>query len=193
MVCPQCGSSNAAAARFCSSCGAYSAFGGIGIAYSIDENTDNMLVKNASGPSARAGVCAGDQITAINSQPIKDIIAGVPIDVQQARIQKLLRGDPGTRVALTILRDGAVLPPITITRAEIRSAPADAHNGGAVGAFSRWAQAAFSERKRQAEPALYLAAVAGALFMFISFIFLAIKIERDVRAFVQRSREDRRT
>src|SRR6202043_3472261 len=105
----------------------YSVLSGIGIEYAIDEKTKNMLVENVIiGPSARAGIRGGDQITAINSQPIKEIIADAPLDVQDARVQKLLRGNPGTRVALTILRDGAVLPPIVITRAEIRRALASA-------------------------------------------------------------------
>jgi hypothetical protein len=193
----------------------YSVSSGVGIAYSIDEKTKNILVENVIiGPSARAGIRGGDQITAINSQPIKEIIASAPLAVQEARIQRLLGGNPGTRVALTILRDGAVLPPIMITRAEIRisanSAAAVAHDQAAIDAFSRWAttqvqdaiaerqredvdaQAAFAERKHQVGPALYAATVAGALFLFISFIFLAVKIERDVRTIAQQSREDRR-
>ncbi len=53
-------------------------------------------------------------------------------------------------------------------------------------------QAAFAERKHQLGPTLSAAAVAGALFLIISFIFLEIKLERDLRTIAQQSREDRR-
>lgn len=97
-------------------------FGGVGLSYSIDDQTKNILVENViiDGPSDRAGIRGDDEITAINGKAVKDIIAGAPLDVQQTRIQKELRGDPGTKVTLTILRDGNTLPPLTITREEIK-------------------------------------------------------------------------
>ena len=51
---------------------------------------------------------------------IERIIAGAPLDVQQSRIQKLLRGDPGTRVKLAIVRNDATIDPVTITRDTIK-------------------------------------------------------------------------
>jgi carboxyl-terminal processing protease len=99
-----------------------SSFGGVGLSYSIDDATKNIRVENViiDGPSDRAGIRNDDQITTINGQPVKDIIAGAPLDVQQSRIQKQLRGDPGTRVTLTVVRAGASLTPITITRETIK-------------------------------------------------------------------------
>jgi carboxyl-terminal processing protease len=97
-------------------------FGGVGLSYSVDDSTKNIRVENVivGGPSERAGIRGDDQITAINGQAVKDIIAGAPIDIQQTRIQKQLRGEPGTRVILTIVRNGAPIAPITITRETIK-------------------------------------------------------------------------
>jgi carboxyl-terminal processing protease len=98
-------------------------FGGVGLTYSIDDATKDIRVENViiDGPSDRAGLRGDDLISAINDRTVKDIIAGAPLDVQQTRIQKLLRGDPGTKVKLTIVRDSATLDPITVTRATIKA------------------------------------------------------------------------
>jgi carboxyl-terminal processing protease len=97
-------------------------FGGVGLTYSIDEGTKNIRVENViiDGPSDKSGVRGDDQISAIDDKAVKDIIAGAPLDVQQTRIQRLLRGDPGTRVKLTIVRSGATVDPIVVTRATIK-------------------------------------------------------------------------
>jgi carboxyl-terminal processing protease len=97
-------------------------FGGVGLTYSIDDATKNIRVENViiDGPSDRAGLRSDDEISAINGQPVKDVINGAPLDVQQTRIQKLLRGEPGTRVTLTIVRSGAEIDPITVTRETIK-------------------------------------------------------------------------
>jgi carboxyl-terminal processing protease len=97
-------------------------FGGVGLTYSIDDATKNIRVENViiDGPSDKAGLRADDEISGINDKDVKDIIAGAPLDVQQTRIQKLLRGDPGTKVKLEIVRSGAPIDPITITRETIK-------------------------------------------------------------------------
>jgi carboxyl-terminal processing protease len=97
-------------------------FGGVGLSYSVDETTKNIRVENViiDGPSDRAGIRGDDQITSINGQAVKDIIAGAPLDVQQSRIQKQLRGEAGTRVMLTLTRSGAPIAPITVTRETIK-------------------------------------------------------------------------
>jgi carboxyl-terminal processing protease len=98
------------------------AFGGVGLTYSIDDTTKNIRVENViiDGPSDKAGVRGDDQISAINDKAVKDIIVGAALDVQQSRIQKLLRGDPGTKVKLAIVRTDAAIDPITITRDTIK-------------------------------------------------------------------------
>ena len=97
-------------------------FGGVGLTYSIDDQTKNIHVENViiDGPSDRAGLRSDDEISAINDKPVKDTIAGAPLDVQQTRIQKLLRGDPGTKVKLQIVRGTTPVDPITVTRETIK-------------------------------------------------------------------------
>jgi len=97
-------------------------FGGVGLTYSIDDTTKNIHVENViiDGPSDRAGLRSDDEIATINDQAVKDIIAGAALDVQQTRIQKLLRGDPGTKVTLGIVRAGTPIDPITVTRETIK-------------------------------------------------------------------------
>ncbi len=97
-------------------------FGGVGLTYSIDDATKNIRVENVivDGPSDKAGLRGDDEISAINDRAVKDIIAGAPLDVQQSRIQKLLRGDPGTKVKLALVRANAPIDPVTITRETIK-------------------------------------------------------------------------
>jgi carboxyl-terminal processing protease len=97
-------------------------FGGVGLTYSIDDTTKDIHVENViiDGPSDRAGVRDDDEISTINGQAVKDIIAGAALDVQQTRIQKLLRGDPGTKVTVGIVRNGVAIDPITIMRETIK-------------------------------------------------------------------------
>jgi carboxyl-terminal processing protease len=97
-------------------------FGGVGLTYSVDDATKNIHVENViiDGPSDRAGVRDDDEISSINGTAVKDIIAGATLDVQQTRIQKMLRGDPGTKVTVGIVRNGAAIDPITIMRETIK-------------------------------------------------------------------------
>jgi carboxyl-terminal processing protease len=97
-------------------------FGGVGLTYSIDDTTKNIRVEDViiDGPSDRAGLRDDDEIITINDRAVKDIIAGAQLEVQQSRIQKLLRGDPGTKVKLGLIRAGAAIDPITVTRATIK-------------------------------------------------------------------------
>ena len=97
-------------------------FGGVGISYSIDDKTKNLHVESVilDGPSDKVGVQSEDMITAIDGKPVPQILEGATaLEVQQKRITQALRGDPGTRVRLTIERSGKPLPPVTITRETI--------------------------------------------------------------------------
>jgi len=90
-------------------------FSGTGIVIGQDEKSQQITVNNVvpDGPADRAGVQQDDLITAIDGAPTK----GVTIDQASSR----LRGKEGTKVSLTILRNGGVLPqPIVITREQIR-------------------------------------------------------------------------
>ncbi len=97
-------------------------FGGVGISYSVDEKTHFLHVENVilDGPSDKAGVQSDDFITAIDGKPTTQIFEGATtLEVQQKRVTQALRGDPGTRVRLTIQRNGKLLEPVTITRQTI--------------------------------------------------------------------------
>ncbi|MGD0053167.1 MAG: S41 family peptidase [Vulcanimicrobiaceae bacterium] len=97
-------------------------FGGVGISYTIDDKTKNLIVENVilDGPSDKAGLQSDDEIVAIDGKPVTEILAGADsLELQQKRVTDVLRGVPGTKVSLTILRGAQTLAPVTITRAEI--------------------------------------------------------------------------
>lgn len=88
-------------------------FGGTGIVIQIDDQTKYILVENVipDGPADKAGIQQDDLITAIDGKSTKGLT------VEQASAK--LRGKEGTRVSITVSRDGAAVEPITITRAKI--------------------------------------------------------------------------
>ena len=85
-------------------------FSGVGISIQVDEKTKLLLVNEVipDGPAEHAGLQAGDTITLIDGKSTK----GLTTD-QDA---KLLRGDKGTVVKLTVERGGTELPAIAVTR-----------------------------------------------------------------------------
>ena len=97
-------------------------FGGVGISYTLDEKTNALHVENVilDGPSDKAGLLAEDEITAIDSKPVAQLLDGAATtELKQKRVTQALRGDPGTRVRLTIQRNGKILEPVTVTRETI--------------------------------------------------------------------------
>jgi carboxyl-terminal processing protease len=91
-------------------------FGGVGLSMMIDDATKMLRVNDVipDGPADKAGIQADDIITTINGKTTKGLTT--------EQDSKLLRGTPGTRVTITILRNGQMLPsPITITRAMIHA------------------------------------------------------------------------
>ncbi len=88
-------------------------FGGTGIVIQVDDKTKYITVENVvpDGPADKAGVEQDDLITTIDGVSTK----GLGISAASGK----LRGKEGTRVTLTIERDGAAVAPITITRAKI--------------------------------------------------------------------------
>jgi len=86
-------------------------FEGIGVVFNMA--TDTVIVLNviASGPSARAGVQAGDRIVCIDDT----LVAGRK--VPQDEIMRRLRGPRGTQVRLSLQRQGIADPvDVTVTR-----------------------------------------------------------------------------
>ncbi len=99
-----------------------SSFGGVGISYNIDDKTHYLHVENVilDGPSDKAGLQPEDMIIAIDGKPTPQILDGATtIEVQQKRVTQALRGEPGTRVRITVERSGKALEPVTITRETI--------------------------------------------------------------------------
>ena len=88
-------------------------FGGTGIVIQIDDKTKYVSVENVvpDGPADKAGVEQDDLITAIDGASTK----GMSLNQASAK----LRGKEGTRVTLTLQREGTTLAPIPITRAKI--------------------------------------------------------------------------
>ncbi len=85
-------------------------FGGIGVVLANDEATHRWRIDQIfdDGPAARAGVRSGDEIAAVDGQPVGDI----------ATASVRLRGKTGTSVSLSIVRDAVPLADaIVITRA----------------------------------------------------------------------------
>jgi carboxyl-terminal processing protease len=91
-------------------------YGGIGIELSTDPEKKGLVVVNArvGGPANQVGIHAGDRIIAING---KDSEA---MSVEEAR--RFLRGQPGTRLVLTVRREGNAQPlEFQLTRALIKT------------------------------------------------------------------------
>jgi len=91
-------------------------FSGIGIEFSIREDTIHVqnVVKN--GPSEKAGIIAGDKIISIDGKPFVGKI------VTDEEAKRKLKGPKDTKVKVGILRYGQKKPIyFTITRADIQT------------------------------------------------------------------------
>jgi carboxyl-terminal processing protease len=88
-------------------------FAGLGIEISQEDGLIKVISPIEDTPAFRAGIRPGDLITRINDKPVR----GVSLD----KAVKQMRGEPGTKVTLTIFRktDQRTFP-VTVTRAEIR-------------------------------------------------------------------------
>jgi len=88
-------------------------FGGTGIVIQQDDQSKLIAVSDVvpGGPADKAGIQQDDLITAIDGQSVK----GWSVDRASAH----LRGKEGTKVTITVLRDGKTLPPFALTRAKI--------------------------------------------------------------------------
>ncbi|MBN1575184.1 MAG: S41 family peptidase [Chitinispirillaceae bacterium] len=73
-------------------------FGGLGIQISIRDKVLTVMTPIGGTPAARAGIQSGDQIIKIEGKST----AGITID----KAVKKLRGEPGTKITITIRRKG---------------------------------------------------------------------------------------
>lgn len=89
-------------------------FDGIGVMFNMLTDTVQITNVISGGPSAAAGIAAGDRIMTVNDT----LIAGVKMD--QDKVVGMLRGKRGSTVRLGILRAPAKeLLPVTVTRGAI--------------------------------------------------------------------------
>lgn len=90
-------------------------FGGIGAYIGRDEAGNVVLTTMRDRPAARAGVQDGDILVAIDGKPVTS-------DMKVEEIIALVRGEVGTRVALTLQRTGQDAPlVITVERERIET------------------------------------------------------------------------
>ena len=89
-------------------------FGGLGMQISMDKSGFVKVIAPIDDtPAKRAGIKSGDLIIRIDNKPVKNITLDEAV--------RQLRGKPGTKVTLTILREGEEKPlTFTITRDIIR-------------------------------------------------------------------------
>jgi carboxyl-terminal processing protease len=88
-------------------------FGGIGIEITLVKDVLTVVSPIEDTPAYKAGVKAGDQIIKIDGKTTKDI--------SMMEAVKKLRGKKGTKVTITITREGTIKPRnIALTRAEIQ-------------------------------------------------------------------------
>jgi carboxyl-terminal processing protease len=75
-------------------------FSGIGVQFSIQDDTVRVIEVIPNGPSSQVGILPGDRIVTVNDS----LIAGV--DVKNITVLQLLRGERNTKVGVGIVRKG---------------------------------------------------------------------------------------
>ncbi|WP_421867103.1 S41 family peptidase [Motiliproteus sp.] len=88
-------------------------FGGLGIEVGMEDGAIRVVAPIDDTPAQRAGVQPGDRIVKLDNKPVRGL------DLMQA--VNLMRGKPGTKIELTIMRDNQPQPLVlTLTRAVIK-------------------------------------------------------------------------
>jgi carboxyl-terminal processing protease len=104
-------------------------YGGLGLSVTMEDGVVKVIAPTADTPAAKAGIKAGDYITHIN----KELIFGLTLDeaVEQ------MRGKPGTKIDITIVREGQDKPiEMTLTREIIDLKPVKWEVSGDVGVLT---------------------------------------------------------
>lgn len=89
-------------------------FGGLGIEVGIENGFIKVIAPIDDTPAARAGLQAGDLIVRLDDKPIKGLSLTEAVN--------LMRGKPGTRITLTVMREGGDPLTFDIERAVIQVA-----------------------------------------------------------------------
>lgn len=101
-------------------------FGGVGIEVTEEDGLIKVISPIDGTPASRAGIKTGDRIAGINGISI----AGLPLN---EAIDKM-RGPAGSKITLTILREGEKKPfDVTLTRAIVAVDAATWHREGDIG------------------------------------------------------------
>ena len=88
-------------------------FGGLGIEVTMEDGFVKVVTPIDDTPAQRAGVQAGDLVIRLGDQPVKGLNLSEAV--------KIMRGEPGTSITLTIVREGENKPfEIPIVRDIIR-------------------------------------------------------------------------
>lgn len=88
-------------------------FGGLGIEVGMENGFVKVIAPIDDTPADRAGVQAGDLIIRIDGQPVKGMSLNEAVT--------LMRGEPGSKITLTVVRDGREQPfDLTLERAVIQ-------------------------------------------------------------------------
>ena len=88
-------------------------FGGLGIEVGMENGFIKVIAPIDDTPAKRAGIRAGDLIIKLDDKPVKGMTLTEAV--------KIMRGKPGTKITLTIVREGEEKPlKITIVRDIIR-------------------------------------------------------------------------
>ena len=84
-------------------------FGGLGIQVGMEDGFVKVISPIDDTPAFRAGLESGDLIIRLNEKSVKGMTLNDAV--------KIMRGDPGTDITLTVVREGADKPlPFTVTR-----------------------------------------------------------------------------
>lgn len=84
-------------------------FGGLGIQVGMEDGFVKVISPIDDTPAYRAGLKAGDLIIRLDEKSVKGMTLNDAV--------KIMRGDPGTDIKLTVIREGADKPlPFTVTR-----------------------------------------------------------------------------
>ncbi len=87
-------------------------FGGLGIEVTMEDGFVRVVAPIDDTPAERAGVQSGDLIVRLDDQPVKGMSLNEAVQT--------MRGEPGTEIQLTIVRDSREQPlQVTIERATI--------------------------------------------------------------------------
>ncbi len=101
-------------------------FGGVGIEVTMEEGLVKVISPIDDTPAAKAGLMPGDYIAAIDGTPVQGMALNDAIDK--------MRGNPGSKITLTMLRTGKKKPfDVTLARAIIHVDAVKFHREGDIG------------------------------------------------------------